>query len=249
MRLRPVLAPMVFSALLVALPEGAAAAPINITGTFVSTNAACGSGSVVCSGVGTSGVSWGTPVAGTALQSSLLFTPNAALDAAPLSPGDIVTLGTLQFVNGTAELGTWINSATLVIDTDGFADDLSITINTINTLCVGGESPQTCADYIHFQNSNHFGSFGVFEGFYGTVEVKGLIGSLHLAGFGNVTGVGLAFPDGTLGLPIDPTVLPPELQAGFISSTVPGVPEPGAALLVGLGVGLLWLRGLRRVQP
>ena len=151
----------------------AAAQYVPITGLFTDTDADCGSGAVECSGVGSNSVSWGTPVAGTVLQSSLTFTPNPTLDPIDIRAGNVITLGTLKFVNGTAELGTWIDNTTLEISTGGYTPKLSFVINTINTLCVGGEPAEVCADYIHFRDSEVFGSFRMWEGFYGTVEVKG----------------------------------------------------------------------------
>jgi hypothetical protein len=49
------------------------------------------------------------------------------------------------------------------------------------------------------------GSFRVWEGFYGAVEIEGLLGSLNLAGFGDVTEVGVAnVVTGELGPPLPP---------------------------------------------
>ena len=217
----------------------ALAAPIPVSGSFIATSLPCGTGTVVCDGVGSTTVSWGTPVPGTSLQSSLRFTPSTTLEASEIRPGNVITLGTLRFVNGTAELGTWIRSATLEIDMAGYTPNLTFTVNTINTLCVGGEVQDACADYIHFKDSDVFGSFGVWESFYGTVQVKGLVGSLSLAGFGDVVGVGTANQvTGELGPSIDPSQLPPDLQVAFRNPNIPRVPEPTTLLLVGIGVAV-----------
>lgn len=232
----------VFVGLAGALFASAAAAQfyVPVTGIFNDTDADCGSGGVVCSGVDSSSVSWGKPVAGTVLQSSLSFTPNTMLDPNDILPGRVITLGQLKFVNGTAELGTWIDNTTLEISTGGYTPPLSFVINTINTLCVGGEPAEVCADYIHFRDSEAFGSFRVWEGYYGTVEVKGLVGSLSLNGFGKVVGVGFAdVITGELGRPLDPAELPLNLQVAFLNPSTQPIPEPATLMQLLLGLGLL----------
>lgn len=226
---------------------------VPVSGIFTDTDADCGSGGVVCSGVDSSSVSWGKPVAGTVLQSSLSFTPNPMLDPNDILPGRVITLGQLKFINGTAEPGSWIDNTTLEISTGGYTPPLSFVINTINTLCVGGEPAEVCADYIHFRDSEVFGSFRVWEGYYGTVEVKGLVGSLSLAGFGKIVGVGFAdAATGQLGLPLDPSLLPPDLQVGFLSPSIQPIPEPATVMQLLFGLGLLaavYRRQRRASQP
>jgi hypothetical protein len=228
------------------------AVPIDISGIFTATTPACGSGSVVCSGVGTAAVSWGVPVAGTVLPSSLLFTPNTGLDVAN---GDTVVLGTLRLINGTSVTGTYIDGLNLRIDVSGGrSETLDLALTTVNTECTGapGETADFCADYVYFADATGFGSFRVREGFFGEVQLRGLFGSLTNAGFGAVTGVGFAdATTGVIGASIDPSILPPDLQVGFVSPSVtnPGitpVPEPGTLGLLILGSGLVWLSRRRR---
>ena len=115
--------------------SSASAVPITVTGQFTSTTPACGSGDVVCSGVGTSSLTWGTPQVGTVLPSSLTFAPAVGLD---VSNGDVVSLGTLQFVNGTAIPVTWIDGLNLSIDVaGGRTEHLDIPISIGTTICQG----------------------------------------------------------------------------------------------------------------
>lgn len=228
------------------LASSASAVPITVTGQFTSTTPACGSGDVVCSGVGTSSLSWGTPTAGTVLPSSLVFAPAVGLD---VSNGDVVSLGTLQFVNGTAVPVTWIDGLNLSIDvTGGRTEHLDIPISVGTTTCVGGEPNNVCADFIYFTDATGFGSFRVWEGFYGIVQIEGLFGSLTLDGFGAITGVGFAdVLTGALGPSIPPEFLPPDLQVGFISPSVGALPEPASSALLVVGLAAIgWLRSRRR---
>ena len=105
-----------------------------------------------------------------------------------------------------------------------------------------------CADFIYFTDATGFGSFRVWEGFFGIVQVRGLFGSLHLAGFGDITGVGFAdVTTGQIGTPIPPNLLPPNLQVGFISPSVGPLPEPASSALFLTGLAALgWVRGRRR---
>ena len=109
-----------------------------------------------------------------------------------------------------------------------------------------------CADYIHFRDSEAFGSFRVWEGFYGTVEVKGLVGSLSLNGFGKVVSVGFAdVITGELGLPLDPAFMPPDLQVAFLNPSTQPIPEPATLVQLLLGLGMvtaLYRRRLFAVQ-
>ncbi len=229
--------------------SSASAVPITITGQFTSTTPACGAGAVVCSGVGTPAVTWGIPVAGTVLPSSLIFAPTVGLD---VSNGDVVSLGTLQFINGTAIPVSWIDGLVLSIDVSGGrAEHLDIAISVGTTVCQGGEPNDVCADYIYFTDATGFGSFRVWEGFYGTVEVNGLFGSLHLAGFGEVTGVGVAnVLTGELGPSIPPQFLPPDLQPGFFNPSISAIPEPPSSSLLVAGLAAMsWLRYRKRKMP
>jgi len=158
-----------------------------------------------------------------------------------------VSLGTLRFVNGTAVPVTWINGLNLSIEVSGGrTEHLDIPISVGTTTCQGGEPNDICADFIYFTDAHGFGSFRMWEGFYGTVEVLGRFGSLTLAGFGDITGVGFAdVLTGQLGPSIPPSVLPPELQVGFLSPST--VPEPASsALFVTALAAIGWLRQRQR---
>lgn len=185
------------------------AVPIDISGIFTATTPTCGSGSVVCSGVGTAAVSRGVPVAGTVLPSSLLFTPNTGLDVAN---GDTLVLGTLRLINGTSVTGTYIDGLNLRIDVSGGrSETLDLALTTVNTECTGApdETADFCADYVYFADAT----------------------------------------TGVIGASIDPSILPPDLQVGFISPSVTNptlVPEPGTLGLLMLGSGLVWLSRRRR---
>jgi len=165
-----------------------------------------------------------------------------------VTAGDVVTLGTLRLVNGTAVENTWIDGLNLQITvTGGFNEVLDIPITAVNTICLGGEPQDVCADYIYFTDETGFGSFRVWEGFFGVAEVRGQFGSLDLAGFGDVTGVGFADVfTGELGQPFDPDTLPPTLQAGFIYPSVAPIPEPGTLLLLGVGLAIGALKQRQR---
>lgn len=225
------------------LDAPAFAVPVTISGSFTTTTPACGTASVSCTGVGTSLLNWGVPAPGTVLPSSLFFEARTGLDSSEIVNGAPVVLGNLRYVNGTAQAGTWIDALNLRIDvTGGRVEALDVPITAVNTLCVGTEPPDFCADYIYFTDATSLGSFRTWEGFYAVATLVGVFGSLNLGGFGDVTAVGFADVfTGQLGDPIDPDLLPPNLQAGFLNPSVTAIPEPSTLAL--LGGALLMLAG------
>ncbi|MBN2588490.1 MAG: choice-of-anchor K domain-containing protein [Sedimentisphaerales bacterium] len=189
----------------------------------------------VLSGVGTSNFTWGDGSAFGSPSSSLSFVGNSFNPA----PGDVFSLGTLSYYNGTIAENTQADFVDLFLSVsfDNVPDkstSIETSLSLINTLNYGVDQ-WADADYVNFISGGYNHSFHVFEGQTAQVELLAkivanavipqdkstdLLGfgtfatdmlySFELIGFGDVTG------------------------GGFTTSTV--VPEPGSLILAASGL-------------
>lgn len=120
-------------------------------------------GSTVVTGIGTSGITWGTAVSGST-PSSLGIASNT-FDLTPLI-GEPFVLGTITYANGTIQSGSGINGVDLIVETTIDVPDMAITdlliedsrmvsmintLNTCNAMVPGDCSPSELnesADYV-----------------------------------------------------------------------------------------------------
>ncbi len=183
----------------------------------------------VCDAVGTSSVSWGNATGAGFAQSSLTFTPAPFLNVAV---GQVFTLGTLRYFNGTTFSGTSIGAITLSIATTSATPALNGQVLLLPFSIFptpNGVSPDADADFVYFSNATNFGSFRVREAEFATVQLLSRFGSLHNEGFGQI-------------------VAATNSQSGFLTSSIQAqlVPEPSTLLLSGVGVALVLFASRRR---
>lgn len=200
-------------------------------GTFSSPVPACQNG-VVCSGIGTTSITFGTAVAPS--SPSALQAMTSSFDTPLATP---FVIGHLFFHNGEIIGGSGIDQITLTFNTGNVTDttdpnnndpnslnnrldniSLALVFDIINT--PNSSDPVASADKIHFQNPvlrfpgnpAPFDTFSVLEGKETSVEILGFLSSFLTVGFGKVA---------------DPS-------AGFVSTSA--VPEPSSVALIALGL-------------
>lgn len=108
--------------------------------------------------------------------------------------GETFVLGYLTYFNDTTANN--ISSFQLQISTNSLDDalfnqTLNIDMTFVSTPNVDGD-PESSADFLYFSDPiySEFGSYRVYEGQSATIEILGSFNSLHLEGFGALTGNG-----------------------------------------------------------
>ena len=212
------------------------------SGAFSNPSPSCPPATCFASG---SSFAWGQPLPGST-SSSLTFNPTSFNPR----PGDVFSLGTLTFVNGTIANGTGVGSVNLDIGVNFLnASQLSQTLHTMLTLV---NTPNTTgdpcldADYVFF-SSGHFNTrFNVCEGGIASAELLARIeSSSSLPITTGLVNASSDIPDPAQNVAFDIELVGwGEVTGdGFISET----PEPVTLLLLGttmagLGLAARWRR-------
>ena len=159
-----------------------------------------------CTGVDTNTFTTGKDAVGagpTALQFSGSTFTN-------ITKGDTFVIGILDYFNGSTFGGSSITNIDLQINTLSSDSDFVQQITILTELFLtpnSGESEVADADFIFFPDNPEFGSFRVFEGQSAQVEILAEFNSLHLRGFGDVTGAGFTSDSITAGVPTPPGLM------------------------------------------
>jgi hypothetical protein len=188
--------------------------------------------SATISGLGTSTVQWGVPVAPSA-ASSLSFSGGAFASAfeAPFK------LGTLVYNNGTIANDTGAESVSLHVDVNFSSLALGVVTNHFafqleNTPNVGDE--RQAADYVWLPDNFGETSF----------TVDGTEYHVRITGFDNVVGDGFLTSDNSLFHVKEGGMAQADLYASV--TTLAPVPEPESYALLFAGLGLIGLKVRRR---
>ena len=183
----------------------------------------------VFTGLGTSSFTWGTNTPGVPppIASRFIFT---GIPFTNVAPGVQFDLGTFKYLNGTSRQDSLVFGTTLtlsVMGTSGITPEVShiSILSTTNGNVDASGAPDQFAD-ADFATFDTFSvSFNVFEGAEATATLRGAI---------------LGDPQ----LKLQAITLPPNDPNGFLGTGQgSSIPEPGSAVLMGLGLaGLALIR-------
>jgi hypothetical protein len=188
--------------------------------------------SATTSGLGTSTVQWGVPVAPSA-TSSLSFN-GATFESAFESP---FKLGTVVYRNGTIANDSGAESVSLQVNINFTTPALGVVANHFdfrleNTPNVGGD--RQAADYVWLPDAFGETSF----------TVDGTVYRVHIAGFDNVVGDGFLTSDNSFFHVKEGGTAQADLYASV--TTLAPVPEPQTYALLMAGLGLIGWKLRRR---